>query len=339
MGQLIHHNIKQSLKINPTSPPIKKMLQISLSSLTPLAIGMTNDHFGYSVFGALFSLAMALNDHQGQLKNRIRHLVTCSFFLNLGLFLGAFFKNYEAFVPLLILVLAFILGKIKDQGIELERMYLFSLFNFIAIFDSVTNLNQIFLPLIYSCIGVISYLFILLLLNIFIKDFSTTFRSKRNILKNSLQNKSNTRFSIIYSLTVTLSFYFFKFLQFKHSYWIAGTILIVMLPSFAQSFDKSIQRVIGTLLGVIIASTMLNFIHFPFLILVGILAFIFFIPWMIELNYWLANVFIAALVIFISEAQFPSLDILSVSLERVIDITIGGFIAIFVNYFFLKKEH
>lgn len=338
MGQLIHHKIYHSLKLHPARPPIDKMLQISLSSLIPITLGYTLGHFGYSVFGGLIALAITLNDHQGQLRKRFIHLITCSFFLNLGLFLGAFFIAYQSFAPYFIFIAALILGKIKDQGISLERMYLFSFFNFLAIFDSLTKKDQIYLPLIYSTIGFFSYLVVLLILNLFYKYESTNNSSKRNILKSSLQNHHSNRFSLIYSLTVTLSFYFFKSLHFKHSYWIAGTIMIVMLPSFSQSFERSFQRVFGTILGVILASIIVSIYQSPLLIFLGIMLATFFIPWTLELNYWLGNVAIAALVIFITEAQSISSNLWLVSLERVIDISIGGFIAIFANYFFLKKE-
>lgn len=339
MGQIIHHKIINSLKLNRGHPPIDKMLQISLSSLIPIFIGHALGHFGYSVFGALFALAMTLNDHQGEIKKRIYHLLTCSFFLNLGLFLGAFFINYKNFAPFFILIGALILGKIKDQGLSLERMYLFSFFNFLAIFDTLSHKDQIYLPLIYSIIGFLSYLIILFILNIFFKPRLNSEISKRKIFKKSLINHQSNRFSIIYSLTVTLSFYIFKSLNFKHSYWIAGTILIVMLPSFSQSFDKSFQRIFGTILGVITASILLGISQNQIFILIGILLITFFIPWTMEINYWLANVCIAALVIFITEAQFNSINIWSISFERITDISVGGFIAICSNYFFLKKDH
>lgn len=337
MGQSIQYKINNSLKVTKSAPPIWRMLHITLAAIIPLSVGILNDQFGYSVFGALFALAITLNDHLGPIKQRIIHLITCSFFLNLGLLVGALFIPYKSYAPLFIFVAAFILGKIKDQGIELERMYLFSFFNFLAIFDSLTQKDQIYLPLIYSLIGFVSYLIFLIIIEYFSKNKTYTINSKRKMLKSSLENHTSNKFSFIYSTTVTISFYFFKSLHFKHSYWIAGTILIVMLPSFSQSFDKSFQRIFGTVLGVLIASILLTFNQNTYFIFMGIIATSFLIPWTINLNYWLANVCIAALVLFIAEAQHISTDIWAVSLERVIDISIGGFIAIFSNYFFLRK--
>jgi uncharacterized membrane protein YccC len=339
MSQFIHQKMANGLKLNRARPPIDKMLQITLSSLIPMLIGQTYGHFGYSVFGALFSLAMTLNDHQGTIQKRIMHLFVCSFFLNFGLFLGAFFVPYQSYAPLFIFIVAIILGKIKDQGIALERMYLFSFFNFLAIFDTLNSKDQIYLPLVYSIIGFLSYLIILFILSIFFDSKTNLEKSKRDILISSLQNHQSNRFSLIYAVTVTISFYFFKSLNFKHSYWITGTILIVMLPSFSQSFDKSFQRIFGTILGVGMASIIMGIHQSPWLIFIGILAMTFFIPWTLEINYWLANVCIAGLVIFITEAQSLSLNLWSVSIERIIDISIGGFIAIFSNYFFVKKDH
>ena len=332
----MNHHLKQTLKLNSGPIPWFKMFLYGFSIALPLFFGKITNNFALSMLGSLFALVLGLIDHMGPFKQRISHLLISTFFLVLSLIAGILTIESIEWQIIILFISSFILGKSKDQGIELERIILFCILYFTTMSDSRALLGQIKPSVSFSLLGLISYFLFLGITHLFRRDPLPPIKSKRETFKRSLFAKENNYFAIIYALTNTLSFIVFKALSFERTYWIIGTILIVMLPDFYLGLYKSLQRIFGTILGVILAAFILNTYHSESIILLGVFISALLTPYGMHKNYWLGNLFIASMVIFFLETNLQ-MNVLHIAKMRALDISFGGIIAIFSSYFFLKK--
>ncbi|WP_027420806.1 FUSC family protein [Crocinitomix catalasitica] len=144
------------------------------------------------------------------------------------------------------------------------------------------------------------------------KLFWTSLSFRSNIFKHSL------RLAVTLMIGYTLGTLF----AFQNPYWILLTIIVIMRPSYGLTKSRSKDRVIGTLIGSIIAVgivlTIQNTYVFATLALVTlIIAFA-----MVQKNYKASAVFITLSVIFIYGIIQP--DILRVIQFRILDTVLGA---------------
>ncbi|MFT4175926.1 MAG: FUSC family protein [Luteolibacter sp.] len=116
-----------------------------------------------------------------------------------------------------------------------------------------------------------------------------------------------------------------KWMPMSHGYWLPLTILVVLQPDFGATREKAAQRVLGTLIGGAIASSLL-WLHPPLvvvLIAAGTTMALF--GYFLKRNYGLAVVFITLMVVLLTEAHQPVT--LAFTLERMGLTLTGGLLA------------
>jgi hypothetical protein len=82
-----------------------------------------------------------------------------------------------------------------------------------------------------------------------------------NIFQEIIQSKVGWRFGLRVAITLGLAVELDHLLQLKSGYWLPMTTLIVLKPDFIRTYTGGIQRVAGTLTGVILASLVAHFFH------------------------------------------------------------------------------
>lgn len=122
-----------------------------------------------------------------------------------------------------------------------------------------------------------------------------------------------------------------KFLPFQNVYWILMTIIIIMRPGYGLTKQRTIQRVIGTVIGGVIAFSILSLIPNHFIlsilaVLCMLLGFAF-----AQTNYTVSATFVTMYIVFIY--GILTTDYLDVIQFRVIDTLTGALIAYFANHF------
>lgn len=118
----------------------------------------------------------------------------------------------------------------------------------------------------------------------------------------------------------------FKWSGFPHGYWLPFTMLVVLQPDFGSTREKAAQRVLGTLAGGLIASSLL-WLHPPLPVLfVAIAATIFAFGYYVKRNYAVAVVFITLMVVLLTESHHPVT--LAFTLERMGSTLAGGLLAL-----------
>ncbi|WP_394779767.1 FUSC family membrane protein [Undibacterium sp.] len=88
------------------------------------------------------------------------------------------------------------------------------------------------------------------------------------MLSNMSWNSPTFRFSIRVALAITVGLLIADHLPYAaHGYWIVLTIVIILKPSFSMTKQRRTDRLVGTIIGCIITSVILRFVHTPALLL------------------------------------------------------------------------
>ncbi|MDP3313147.1 FUSC family protein [Lutibacter sp.] len=137
--------------------------------------------------------------------------------------------------------------------------------------------------------------------------------------------------SLRLAVIVVIGFVVGTLFSMQNPYWILITIVVIMRPSFGLTKERSIQRVIGTVIGALIASVVIlstqNTVIYGVIAVISLpLAFSF-----IQLNYRNAAIFITLNVVFIYAMVEP--NILELIKFRVIDTLIGATLSFLAMYF------
>ena len=134
-------------------------------------------------------------------------------------------------------------------------------------------------------------------------------------------------------LTITLLFGFIMgiFLPFQNVYWILLTIIVILRPSYGLTKERSFQRMIGTIIGGLIAFGILYFMHdnrivSALAILCMLLGFSF-----TQINYKVSATFITMYVVFIYGILNP--NITDLVQYRILDTLVGAILAFLANHF------
>ena len=317
-------HVENTLRINPEPTPHFKMLLSALAITTPLIIGHFNHELFVSMFGSLMGLVFYLNDHFDHFLVRTRHLVVTFILLMISLSVGAASVGSLYTIAIILFVLSFLLGKSKDYGIELERMMLFITLQFLTASAEVVIKLKLTSLLLYSSIAFLNYLFWAYVIFKITKHETKATESKRATVKKIIAHNRGIKFPLVCAIFSTIGYILAQVFEFSHANWIVGTALIVILPDSYQSIYKSAQRVLGTILGVVIASVILTYAHNQMLLIAFVFICSFLMPLGLSQNYWVGNIYIAAMILFFLEIAAPqSTATHHLAYWRAIDIILG----------------
>jgi uncharacterized membrane protein YccC len=115
--------------------------------------------------------------------------------------------------------------------------------------------------------------------------------------------------------------------DWRRSYWIPMTIVLVLKPEFAVTFSRGVLRITGTIFGLLLATALFHFlpIHTATeIILIGV--FMFLMRWTGPANYGVFAVMISALVVLLLTINGVSPK--EVILARGINTAVGGILAL-----------
>jgi len=140
------------------------------------------------------------------------------------------------------------------------------------------------------------------------------------------------RHSLRLTLTIALGLIVGAVFPLQNVYWILLTIIVIMRPGYGLTKERSLQRIVGTIVGGLIAFGILSIVHQH--IIIGTLAIICIILGFTftATNYRVGATFVTMYVIFIYGLLTP--DISNVIQFRILDTAIGAALAFVANYFF-----
>ena len=154
------------------------------------------------------------------------------------------------------------------------------------------------------------------------------FTSRVATLRANLNLRSTAfRHALRLTVCVALGDAFGRVLHPTRAYWIPMTIVLVLKPEFAVTFSRGVLRIFGTLLGLLMATTLFHFlpIHTATEIIL-IAVFTFLARWIGPANYGIFGVTISALIVLL--IAITGLAPKEVIAARGINTVIGGAFAL-----------
>lgn len=150
------------------------------------------------------------------------------------------------------------------------------------------------------------------------------------LLQHFSKNSVIFRHALRLTIAIVFAFILGNFFDIQNSYWIMLTILVILRPNYGLTRERAKNRIIGTLLGAVIAFGIVmltqNLIVYTVLsVICLILAFS-----LMQQNYRWAATFITLNIVFVYSFIHP--NAISVIQFRVIDTVIGGVIAFTAIY-------
>ncbi len=145
-------------------------------------------------------------------------------------------------------------------------------------------------------------------------------------------DRALVRYMLRLGSLLVLSVFVYKWFAIPHGYWFGLTLVVVIQPDYGSTRQRAAERVLGTLLGSILASGLL-FLKLGHAVLLGAAALTsFFFALFLKRRYDLAVVFLTVMVVLLTEVGGPINWQLSV--ERLACTFAGGALALLAAHIF-----
>lgn len=163
------------------------------------------------------------------------------------------------------------------------------------------------------------------------KHFLTSQDYRFNILIQHFSLKSPMlRHALRLTIAIAFGFVLGSILDLKNAYWILLTIIVIMRPNYGLTKERSKNRIVGTIIGAIIATTIILITqNTTVYIMLAVLSLTFAFS-LIQQSYKIGAAFITIHIVFVYALIEP--NAFYVIQYRVIDTVIGAIIAIIANY-------
>ncbi|MFD2914301.1 FUSC family protein [Psychroserpens luteus] len=167
-------------------------------------------------------------------------------------------------------------------------------------------------------------------------QFLTLQEYRLNFLIQNLSLDSTIfRHSLRLTIAIVFAYLLGYFLDIQNTYWILLTLIVIMRPSYGLTKERSIDRIIGTLIGAVISVGIVlitqNVIVYAVLAIVSLI----FAFSLIQQNYKSGAALVTISVVFVYSLIHP--NAFEVIQFRVIDTIIGATIAVVANYVILPS--
>ncbi|OGT32029.1 MAG: hypothetical protein A3E87_10800 [Gammaproteobacteria bacterium RIFCSPHIGHO2_12_FULL_35_23] len=128
------------------------------------------------------------------------------------------------------------------------------------------------------------------------------------------------------AIAIVLSFWLSHFLKINYAYWVVLTTVVILQPSVGATLVRAQQRVLGTILGVLIGALLISLFHNQVIpITIILLLLVFLALWLMLINYvWSLFFATAALIIIIgSKIENPWLFVRDRLGDTILGVIIG----------------
>ena len=145
-------------------------------------------------------------------------------------------------------------------------------------------------------------------------------------------DRSLMRFILRLGTLLALSVLLYKWFEIEHGYWLGLTLVVVMQPDYGSTRQRAAERVLGTLLGSVLASGLLflNLPHAAQLAAAALTAFFFAL--FLKRRYDVAVVFLTLMVVLLTEIGGPKSW--QLTFERLACTLAGGGLALLAAHIF-----
>ena len=163
------------------------------------------------------------------------------------------------------------------------------------------------------------------------EDFVEPTHFNIRLLKENLSLKSGTfRHALRVSTATTLGYLVALWLNLGHSYWVLLTILVILKPSYSLSKQRNYHRLLGTMIGAVVAGGILLLVHNQYWLMVVLIVLMLLCFSFIRTKYFTGVIFMTAYLIIFFFMLDPQ-HIVNTLENRIVDTAVGSVIAFFAT--------
>lgn len=133
------------------------------------------------------------------------------------------------------------------------------------------------------------------------------------------------RFALRVAVVTTIAVALTEILELKRGYWVTITVIVILQPYAGVTVTRAVQRVLGTVLGGLLAAGLGAYFHDPRAILVMATVFVACCVALLPLNYAAFSVFLTPTFVLLAEASAGDWHLAG---TRVINTLLGGALAL-----------
>lgn len=299
---------KDFLKLKPSNRDWRIAALAGICVGSPLLLGWYFDQLSSGLISCLSALVILYLPARGSLTHKINTLMICSFGFMGSFALGQFFSFNPIAAVLAFGIFSLVLHAIiLHYKAEPPRSF------FLIMIFSISISQPFSLENLPHKIGLISLGTLLStaigLAYILYKRSKAEPEASQNLKSKDPDSTSDIWEAIIMGLFMALSLGLGYALKINNPYWIPISCAAVMQgASLNHIWQRSLQRIFGTLLGLGLCWLLLNSTQSKLLLCLYIIALQFIVEMLVTRNYALAVIFITPLAIFMSEAADPIIN-------------------------------
>ncbi len=128
-----------------------------------------------------------------------------------------------------------------------------------------------------------------------------------------------------------------RMVSWRRTYWLPMTIVLVLKPEFTATFTRGVLRIIGTIIGLLLATALFHVIHPVVALQVALIfLFVFFLRWVGPANYGIFAIVVSGLIVLLlAVAGVPPKEVIS---ARGINTVLGGALALIAYWLWPSWE-
>jgi uncharacterized membrane protein YccC len=133
------------------------------------------------------------------------------------------------------------------------------------------------------------------------------------------------RFALRVAVVTTIAVALANLLELKRGYWVTITVIVIVQPYTGVTLTRAVQRVLGTVLGALLAAALGAYFHDPRAILVIATVFVACCVALLPVNYAAFSVFLTPTFVLLAEASAGDWNLAE---TRVLNTLLGGALAL-----------
>ncbi|MCY1079163.1 FUSC family protein [Archangium lansingense] len=153
---------------------------------------------------------------------------------------------------------------------------------------------------------------------------------RENLSRDSVVLRHALRVGVTTGVAVWLT----SLLNLSHGYWVTITVLTIMLPYTGPTFLKGLQRVVGTMVGGILAAMVAAWLHDPHAIMLLVFFTVAISVAVISVNYGLYTIFLTLTFVLLAEVGTGDWSLAHV---RILNTLMGGALALAGTWFLWER--
>lgn len=301
----LKEELAKALSLNTTTTQISPpwIFIVALGVLAPLLVGIFRGDTGICIFGGLTGYMFGLCTEVGPLKHRLKVVVLAFLCIAAAFSVGLLLQHSLSLFFIASAIIVYTVGIIAGKGAEVERMMVLGgVTFFIARYTALhieTDLSRVFTYILSAFAAVFSANIIASLIWPFINESHVRIRQSISHLKTL--DRVRHYYAVTYVSAVLLAMALAEWFAIERGYWMVITVLLMMRPTKRESFQRVVQRTVGTMMGVVLGLPLI-FIRLPelaYAFLATLFAGLVTAVW--KKNYWLVSLCATVFVICLLE--------------------------------------